>query len=73
MRHRLFVGLLGIALLAAATFPSIKSGAARAPQLPPQSPAARQPVALPDFDLRLAGQGEFVDSDLDSTPSYMNA
>ncbi len=73
MRHRLFVGLLGIALLVAATFPSIKSGAARAPQPPPQSPAARQPVALPDFDLRLAGRGEFVDSDLDSTPSQQRA
>ncbi|MGB7926139.1 MAG: M36 family metallopeptidase, partial [Pyrinomonadaceae bacterium] len=69
MRKRLFVLLLGVALVAASMFPLMKSDAARAPQ-PNSAPAGQNRVRrapLPNYDLRLAGRGEFKDADLSST------
>lgn len=69
MRKILLVVLLGVALAAASMFPLLKSDAARAPQ--PNSFSNAQVRAkrtgLPNYDIRLAGQGEFRDSDLSST------
>src|SRR5687768_13288799 len=72
MRKRLLVGLLGFALIAAATFPFTKSGAqqteggqietGRAGDM--GAGGARLQRALPDFDIRLADKGEFTDSDV---------
>ncbi|HKR00997.1 MAG TPA: M36 family metallopeptidase [Pyrinomonadaceae bacterium] len=70
MRKRLliFIGLLGIALAAASMFPFTKSGAQRAPQAKDTSPeqAATGRATLPDYDIRLAGRGEFTDIPLNS-------
>ncbi|MDQ3804916.1 MAG: M36 family metallopeptidase [Acidobacteriota bacterium] len=63
MRKRLLLGLLGLALAAASMFPAVKSDARRAPgQVPTDGPVKRKP--LPNFDIRLAGRGEFSDVDL---------
>ena len=78
MRKRLLVGLLGFALIAAATFPFAKSGAQDGGQIETPSKGvmetgrggdmgasgARLQRALPDFDIRLADKGEFTDSDV---------
>jgi Zn-dependent metalloprotease len=76
MRKSLFIGLLlVIALAAASMFPLIKSDAARAPrrQEISTSPAKAQRATLPDYDLRLVGKGEFTDSDLSTTAAPQSA
>ena len=69
MSKRLLVGLLGVALAAASMFPVTRSDAAHAPQ--PKTvftnQSQNQPPKLPNFDIRLAGRGEFTDADLNST------
>lgn len=69
MRQRLFVGLLGAALVAAALFPFTKSDARRATRQDegvPTRPTQAKAAGLPNFDLRLAGRGEFTERDLSS-------
>jgi len=61
MRKRLLLGLLSPALAAALLFPSMSSDAAREPLgSAPAGPAAR--ATLPNYDIRLAGRGEFADA-----------
>jgi Zn-dependent metalloprotease len=65
MRKRLFLGLLGLALAAATMFPTAKSDAQRGRepgQVPSIGTIQRKP--LPNYDIRLAGRGEFADVDL---------
>jgi len=60
------------ALTASLLFPLTKSDAARAPQPPPpQETPAGSPAraALPNYDKRLEGRGEFTDVDLNSSAS----
>ena len=67
MRQRLLIGLLGVALLAAALFPFSKSDARRSTGQDggaPTRPAPAKPAGLPNYDIRLAGRGEFTDHDL---------
>jgi Zn-dependent metalloprotease len=69
MRQRLLFGLLGAALLAAALFPFTKSDARRSSGQDDGAPIRPEPAkapGLPNFDLRLAGRGEFTDRDLSS-------
>ncbi|HKQ51213.1 MAG TPA: M36 family metallopeptidase [Pyrinomonadaceae bacterium] len=68
MRQRLLVGLLGAALVAVALFPFTKSDARRSTRqnegVPTRTTPAKKAAGLPNFDLRLAGRGEFTDRDL---------
>lgn len=75
MRKRLLIGLLGVALVAIAIFPLIKSGAAHAPRPKGGSTDRGQSkrATLPDYDLRLAGRGEFNDVDLSSAAGAKSA
>ena len=76
MRKRVFVGLLSIALIAASTFPLIKSDAARLPQTKSVNTARamRDKLGtLPNFDARLVGKGEFTDIDLSSASNIRTA
>ena len=66
MRRRLLFGLLGVALAAASMFPIAKTDAQLTRQ-PGETPAGGWAVKrkpLPNFDIRLAGRGEFTDVDL---------
>jgi Zn-dependent metalloprotease len=74
MRKRLLLVLLVIALAVVSLFPLIKSDAARTPK--PHSapaPARAQRATLPDYDVRLVGKGEFMDSDLNSNAASQTA
>ncbi|MBC7912331.1 MAG: M36 family metallopeptidase [Pyrinomonadaceae bacterium] len=75
MRQRLIVGLLGVALAAASLFPLTKSGATNAPSLKavPTGHAQSRHTTLPNYDIRLAGQGEFMDFDLNTTADAQRA
>ncbi len=75
MRQRLIVGLLGVALAAATLFPLTKSGATNAPQLKavPTGHAQSRHTTLPNYDIRLAGQGEFMDFDLNTAADTQRA
>jgi Zn-dependent metalloprotease len=77
MHKRLLFGLIGVALLVAAlVFPFIKSDAAREPaQKGERSGIGREkPAGLPNYDIRLAGRGEFSDVTLnDSNINAVNA
>jgi len=76
MRHRLLIGLLGVALVAAALFPFAKSDAQRGygkSGVVPAGPATPEWVGLPNFDIRLADRGEFTDSDLGSPAGRQRA
>jgi Zn-dependent metalloprotease len=66
MRKSMLVVLVGVALAIASMFPLIKSDAARASrsQGVPTSKVQSKVVALPDYDARLVGRGEFTDADL---------
>jgi Zn-dependent metalloprotease len=66
MRKRLFVGLLGLALAIGSLVPFFRSDAAVAPQ---QQDNTSRKIQLdtskfPDYDIRLAGRGEFQDEDV---------
>lgn len=66
MRKSLFVGVLGTLLVVVSMFPFSKSGAAFGPDRSKAASAARRlpPGPLPNYDIRLAGDGEFTDHDL---------
>jgi Zn-dependent metalloprotease len=70
MRKILLIGLLGVALAIAFMFPFTKSDAQRAPQSSsnvPTQQAGVQRSTLPNYDVRLAGRGEFTDVPVSST------
>jgi Zn-dependent metalloprotease len=73
IRKLLVLALLGAALAAASMFPLQKSDAAR--NLQPRGTARTQTLgdALPNFDIRLAERGEFLDYDLNSTEGRQTA
>jgi Zn-dependent metalloprotease len=74
MRKRLLVVLLGVALATASLFPSTRSDAALTQDPDPAIGAAQsKPNSLPDFDIRLAGKGEFQDYDLSSPVGKQSA
>ena len=69
MQKRLLVGLLGVVLAIASMFPLVKTDAANAPQpksVVPTSQVRVKPAKLPNYDLRLVGDGEFTESDLNT-------
>src|SRR5687768_1284147 len=75
MRIKLLLGLLCLGLVAAAIFPLTRSDAAKTkattgPAL--QEGAGPEGRALPNYDIRLEGRGEFSDFDL-STPQGRDA
>jgi Zn-dependent metalloprotease len=66
-RNILFVAFLGVALATALMFPFANSNASRAvPNKSIGSPQSGRTGPLPDYDIRLAGRGEFTDYDLSS-------
>src|ERR1044071_3687471 len=71
MRKILLIALVGVALIAASMFPLIESRAQRAPQpnteKTPVIGGKVKRLPLPDYDVRLAGRGEFTDVDVNST------
>lgn len=76
MRSRLLVGLLSIALAAATMLPLGTSDAAHQAPQPQDAPATLARVqreTLPDYDIRLAGKGEFADADLGSPADRQRA
>jgi Zn-dependent metalloprotease len=75
MRKSLLVGVLGTLLVVVSIFPFFKSDAAYAPaqknaykQAPPLTGGP-----LPNYDIRLAGKGEFADYDLTATGGTKSA
>jgi Zn-dependent metalloprotease len=71
MRKILLIALVGVALIAASMFPLIESRAQRAPQpntenIPVVGGKVKR-MPLPNYDVRLAGRGEFTDVDVNST------
>ena len=75
MRNRLLVGLLAVELASTSLFPLTGSNAALTPQEPDPAIGRAKPTlnTLPDFDIRLAGKGEFEDYDLSSTAGKLSA
>ena len=75
MRQRLLVGLLGVALAAAAMFPLTRSDAnsASQPKAAPAGHAQSRQKTLPNFDIRLVGKGEFSDFQLNSQADIQRA
>ena len=75
MRRGFAFGLIGIALTIASLFPFTSSDAALTHQerSPIGSPAGPKPEPLPEFDIRLAGKGEFQDYDLSSVEGKESA
>ncbi|HEV2860591.1 MAG TPA: M36 family metallopeptidase [Pyrinomonadaceae bacterium] len=74
MRKSLIAGLLGVALLATPAAFSTKSDAASPiRQNAPASSPRNNPAPLPNFDIRLAGRGEFASSELSSTGGRQRA
>ncbi|HEX8474641.1 MAG TPA: M36 family metallopeptidase, partial [Pyrinomonadaceae bacterium] len=75
MYQRLLVVFLGVALAAATLFPLNGSGAAPVPahqnRVAGQLQAKRE--TLPNYDIRLAGRGEFVDVELNTDGGRRNA
>jgi Zn-dependent metalloprotease len=68
MRKSFIVGLLGVLLVVVSMFPFLRSDAASATAPKSTSGAAKgtPPATLPNYDIRLAGKGEFTDYDLSS-------
>lgn len=67
MRKSLLVGLLGVVLAAASMVPLTKSGATQASQQKggrSSQSKTRQKSSLPNYDIRLVDQTEFIDYDL---------
>lgn len=72
IRKILVLTFLGVALAAASMFPLRKSDAAHTLQRPGQ-PIPSVGRALPNFDIRLADRGEFLDYDLTSAAGKQSA
>src|SRR6185312_6845689 len=66
MRKGLLIGLLGVAVATASLFPFTRSKAKLVSQDRTSAGRAAKANPLPDFDIRLAGKGEFQDVDLNS-------
>lgn len=65
MHKRLFLGLLGLALVIGALVPFFRSDAANTPQQDNRSKRIELPSnKFPDYDVRLVGKGEFTDEDV---------
>jgi Zn-dependent metalloprotease len=64
MRKSLFVGVLATLIAVVVVFPFFRSGAAPAPDRNSLASGRLPPATLPNFDIRLAGKGEFADVDL---------
>ncbi|HLM55729.1 MAG TPA: M36 family metallopeptidase [Pyrinomonadaceae bacterium] len=74
MRKTLLAGLLGVALLATPAAFSTKSDAANPiRQNAPAASPRNNPAPLPNYDIRLAGRGEFGDFELASTGGRQRA
>lgn len=75
MRKTLFVGVLGTLLLAVAMFPFFRSDAAYAPDKSDALGLGRKlpPGPLPNYDVRLVGNGEFTDYDLSAGDDAQSA
>jgi extracellular elastinolytic metalloproteinase len=74
MRKSLLAGLLGVALLVAPAAFSTKSDAANPVRRnPAAAPTRNAPTPLANYDIRLAGRGEFADSDLSSNAGRQRA
>src|SRR5919112_1964463 len=76
MRKSLLTGLLGVSLLILPVLFSAKSDAAN--PLQPKAPAAATPrtspkAPLPNYDIRLAGRGEFTDTDVSTKARAQSA
>jgi Zn-dependent metalloprotease len=72
MRKSLLTALLGFALLATPLAFSIKSDAAN--PLRQNTPAAgNRPTPLPNYDIRLAGRGEFTETELNTSSGRQKA
>ena len=65
MHKRLFLGLLGLALVIGSLVPFFRSDAANTPQQDNRSKRIELPsTKFPDYDIRLVGKGEFLDEDV---------
>ena len=74
MRKSLFVGMLATLIAVVVMFPFLRSDAALAPDRNSQAPGRLPPAAtLPNYDIRLAGKGEFTDVDVSSTAGVETA
>lgn len=73
MRKSLFVGVLATLIAVVAMFPFFRSGAAPAPDRSSKQSVRVPPAGLPNYDIRLAGRGEFTDVDLSSTAAKQTA
>jgi Zn-dependent metalloprotease len=75
MRKSLLTGLLGVALLVCPVVFSTKSDAAKPLRKAPAAagPTKTRPAPLPNYDIRLAGRGEFTDTDVSSSASAQRA
>jgi hypothetical protein len=75
MRKKLLVGLLGSVLVVTSLFPFTKSDAALTLQQEGAliGRSKPQPASLPDYDIRLAGRGEFQDFDLSAPAGRQSA
>jgi Zn-dependent metalloprotease len=72
MRKSLLTGLLGLALLVCPVVFTTKSDAAK-PLRQSAASSRTRPTPLPNYDIRLAGRGEFADSDLSSAAGRQRA
>ncbi|HEX7331900.1 MAG TPA: M36 family metallopeptidase [Pyrinomonadaceae bacterium] len=72
IRKTLIFTVLAVAAAAAIVFPLWKSDAAQ-PRTSTGSPQGAASRALPNFDIRQANRGEFIDMDLNSTPGKQAA
>lgn len=66
MRKSLFFGVLATLIAVVVVFPFFRSDAAPAPNRNSLASGRLPPATLPNFDIRLAGKGEFADVDLSS-------
>ncbi|HWN08430.1 MAG TPA: M36 family metallopeptidase [Pyrinomonadaceae bacterium] len=65
MHKRLFLGLLGLALVIGSLVPFFRSDAANTLQQDNRSKRVELPsTKFPDYDIRLVGKGEFLDEDV---------
>jgi Zn-dependent metalloprotease len=75
MRKSLLTGLLGVSLLILPVVFSAKSDAANPlrPKAPAATPRTSPKAPLPNYDIRLAGRGEFTDTDVSTKARAQSA